>query len=557
MVRKSARPPLRIVPLGGLGEIGKNMTVIECENDILVIDCGLAFPEEEMLGVDIVIPDISYLRENMDKVRGVVLTHGHEDHIGAIPYLLPQLPVPFYGTPLTLGLVRGKLVEAGLAERFDGRALQAGEKASIGCFEVELFRVTHSVPDSVGLAIRTPAGLIVYTSDFKFDQTPVDGQVTDIGRLGELGQEGVLVLLSDSTGAERHGFTPSEKTVGKTLQEIFRSTRSRVLVASFATHLHRIQQVITAAYQQGRYAGVIGRSMEDTVQVAMSLGYLQVPEGMLLELEELDGLPPDKVVILTTGSQGEPMSALTRMAAGEHKRVTINPGDTVVIAATPVPGNEKMVARTIDNLYRRGARVIYGTEQGVHVSGHGSQEELKMMLNLTRPRFFVPIHGEYRHLVHHAALAEAVGIPRRNILIGENGSILEFSKGVAAVTGQVESGLVMVDGLGVGDVGSVVLRDRKQLAEDGILVVVIAVDQASGLLAAGPELVSRGFVYVRESEALLERARATVREAMERRNNHRTPDWAAIKNVIRDSLSRALFEETGRRPMILPIVIEV
>ncbi|MEW6546491.1 MAG: ribonuclease J [Bacillota bacterium] len=556
MVRKSARPTLRIIPLGGLGEIGKNMTVVECGDDLLVIDCGLAFPEEEMLGVDIVIPDISYLQQNMDRVRAVVLTHGHEDHVGAIPYLLPHLPVPFYGTPLTLGLVRGKLVETGAADQFDGRALQAGEKAEIGCFQVEFFRVTHSVPDAVGLAIRTPAGLVVHTSDFKFDQTPVDGRVSDIGRLGELGQEGVLVLLSDSTGAERPGFTPSEKSVGKTLQEVFRSTRSRVLVASFATHLHRIQQVITASYQQGRYVGVIGRSMEDTVQVAMTLGYLDVPEGMMLDIEELEGLPPDKVTILTTGSQGEPMSALTRMAVGEHKRVNINPGDTVVIAASPVPGNEKMVARTIDNLYRRGARVIYGPDAGVHVSGHGSQEELKLMLNLLRPRFFVPVHGEYRHLVHHAALAEAVGIPRRNILVGDNGSVFEFSKDVAAITGRVDAGILMVDGLGVGDVGSVVLRDRRQLAEDGIVVVVIAVDQETGELASGPEVVTRGFVYVRESEALLEQVRATVREALARRNNHR-PDWPQLKNVIRETLSRELFERTGRRPMILPIVMEV
>jgi ribonuclease J len=556
MVRKAARPTLRIVPLGGLGEIGKNMTVIECGDDMLVIDCGLAFPEEEMLGVDIVIPDISYLQENMDRVRAVVLTHGHEDHVGAIPYLLPHLAVPFYGTPLTLGLVRGKLVETGMAERFDGRALQAGEKAEIGCFEVEFFRVTHSVPDAVGLAIRTPAGLVVHTSDFKFDQTPVDGRVSDIGRLGELGQEGVLVLLSDSTGGERPGFTPSEKSVGRTLQEILRGTRSRVLVASFATHLHRIQQVITASYQQGRYVGVIGRSMEDTVQVAMTLGYLDVPEGMMLDIEELEGLPPEKVTILTTGSQGEPMSALTRMAVGEHKRVNINPGDTVIIAASPVPGNEKMVARTIDNLYRRGARVIYGPDAGVHVSGHGSQEELKIMLNLLRPRFFVPVHGEYRHLVHHAALAESVGIPRRNILVGDNGSVFEFSRDVAAITGRVDSGILMVDGLGVGDVGSVVLKDRRQLAEDGIVVVVIAVDQESGDLASGPEVVTRGFVYVRESEALLDEVRAIARDALARRSNHR-PDWPVLKNTIRETLSRELFERTGRRPMILPIVMEV
>lgn len=556
MVRKAARPTLRIIPLGGLGEIGKNMTVIECGDDMLVIDCGLAFPEEEMLGVDIVVPDISYLQENMDRVRAVVLTHGHEDHVGAIPYLLPHLPVPFYGTPLTLGLVRGKLVETGMAEQFDGRALQAGEKADIGCFQVEFFRVTHSVPDAVGLAIRTPAGLVVHTSDFKFDQTPVDGRVSDIGRLGELGQEGVLVLLSDSTGAERPGFTPSEKSVGKTLQEVFRATRSRVLVASFATHLHRIQQVITASYQQGRYVGVIGRSMEDTVQVAMTLGYLDVPEGMMLDIEELEGLPPEKVTILTTGSQGEPMSALTRMAVGEHRRVNINPGDTVIIAASPVPGNEKMVARTIDNLYRRGAKVIYGPDAGVHVSGHGSQEELKIMLNLLRPRFFIPVHGEYRHLVHHAALAEAVGIPRRNILVGDNGSVFEVSGDVAAITGRVDAGILMVDGLGVGDVGNVVLRDRRQLAEDGIVVVVIAVHRETGELASGPEVVSRGFVYVRESEALLEQVRATVRGALERRNNHR-PDWPGLKNLIRETLSQELFERTGRRPMILPIVMEV
>ena len=551
-----SRDCVSIIALGGYGEIGKNMTAIEYRDDIIVIDAGLAFPEEEMLGIDIVIPDIAYLVEKADRVRAIILTHGHEDHIGALPYILRTLHVPVYGTRLTLGLVNNKLREHGIEDAVM-KEIRPRDRLAIGPFKVEFFRVNHSIADCVGLAVHTPVGTILHTGDFKFDQTPVDGEVSDFHKLSELGDGGVLVLLSDSTNADRPGYTPSEKVVGRTLREIFSSEKSRILVASFASHVLRIQQVISAASEYGRKVAVVGRSMENVVATAMELGYLDVPKGVLVDIEEIKRMPPDRVVILTTGSQGEPMSALTRIASADHKKVEITPGDIVIIAATPVPGNETMVTRTIDNLFRRGARVIYEASSGVHVSGHASQEELKLMLNLVRPKYFVPIHGEYRHLIHHAELAASVGVPAGNILIGENGTVFEFSAREARIAGRVQAGNVLVDGLGVGDVGSVVLRDRKQLAEDGILIAVLAVDSETCELLSGPDIVSRGFVYVRESEQLMEECKERVRQILERCAESGLTEWSTIKSAVKDALSKFLYERVGRRPMILPIIMDI
>ncbi|MGE5589929.1 MAG: ribonuclease J [Bacillota bacterium] len=548
---------MQVIPLGGLGEVGKNMTVIRYENDMIVVDAGLAFPEEELLGIDIVIPDITFLLENKDKVRGLVLTHGHEDHIGGVPYLLKQMDIPVFGTPLTLGLVEGKLTEHGLVMPEGSRAVKPGETIKVGPFTVDFVRVNHSIPDAVSLALHTPAGTVVHTGDFKFDHTPVDGQPADFQKLAELGNQGVLVLLADSTNAERPGFTPSERVVGAALDEVIGKAEGRVLVATFASNVHRMQQVIDASYKFNRKVAVVGRSMENTVEVAHELGYLRIPEGTLVEVEEMDRFPANQLTLLTTGSQGEPMSALTRMSVSEHKRVEIIPGDTVLIAATPVPGNEKMVSRTINNLYKRGAKVIYPPKMLVHVSGHASQEEQKLMLNLIRPKYFVPVHGEYRMLIHHAQLAEATGVLRPNILIGENGTVFEFSRDSAAIVSKVTAGQTLVDGLGVGDVGNIVLRDRKQLSQDGILIVVVALDKNSGMVVSGPDVVTRGFVYVRESEALMEEAKTRVREALEDCEDRHITEWSTIKNNVRDALGKFLYDKTRRRPMILPIIMEV
>ncbi len=548
---------LQVIPLGGLGEIGKNMMVYRYEDDIIIVDTGLAFPEEEMLGIDIVIPDMTYIIENRDKVKAVFITHGHEDHTGALPYLLKNIDIPVYATALTMGLIEGKLVEHGLAMNEKSRAIKSGDSIKLGHFQVEFFRVNHSIADSVGLAIRTPVGIVVHTGDFKFDQTPVDSQVADFHKLAELGDQGVLLLLSDSTNAERPGYTPSEREVGKAIHSVFNKAKQRILLATFASNVHRIQQVIEAAVVHNKKVAVVGRSIENTVEVARELGYLKFPEGTVVPIEEIDRFPPNRVVILTTGSQGEPMSALTRMSVCDHKRVEIVPGDTVIIAATPVPGNEKLVSRTVNNLFRRGADVIYESRAGVHVSGHACQEELKMMLNLIRPKFFVPVHGEYKHLIHHRRLAEATGIPPANILLAENGTVMEFSRNKASITGKVTAGTVLVDGLGVGDVGNIVLRDRKQLSQDGILIVVLAMDKEAGLLAGGPDIVSRGFVYVRESEKLIEEARERVKSALEDCQDKRITEWSALKSTVRDALSKLLYERTRRRPMILPIIVEV
>lgn len=548
---------LQLIPLGGLGEIGKNMMAVKCGDNILVIDAGLMFPEEEMLGIDVVIPDITYLLENKDIVRAIVLTHGHEDHIGALPYVLRQLNVPVYGTKLTLGLLQGKLKENNMLGGTKLVTVKPRDVVQIGCFKVEFIRVSHSIPDAVALAIHSPVGTIVHTGDFKFDQTPVDGEVTDFHKFAELGDHGVLALLSDSTNVERPGYTMSERTVGQTFDETFREAKNRIIVATFASNVHRLQQAMSSAFKYGRRVAIAGRSMVNVVGIASELGYLTIPDDMLIELDEVSNYPVDQVVILTTGSQGEPMSALTRMALSDHKQVDIIPGDTVIISATPIPGNEKLVARTINNLFKQGAEVIYESFSGIHVSGHPSQEELKLMINLVRPKFLVPVHGEYRMLVKHAHLGMEMGIPAENVFVGENGQIIEFTKRTGRLAGRVTAGKVLVDGLGVGDVGNIVLRDRKQLSQDGIVIVVVTINKESGLVVAGPDIVSRGFVYVRESEELMDDAREKVKVALEKCEHRRITDWGTIKSNIRDVLGKYLYEKTRRRPMILPIIMEV
>lgn len=547
---------IQIIPLGGLGEIGKNMTVIRSGDDIIVIDSGLAFPEDDMLGIDLVIPDITYLLENRDLVRAIVLTHGHEDHIGALPYVLKQLDVPVYGTRLTLGIVAGRLKENDV--KADNLIpIIPGDQVQIGCMKVGFVRVSHSIADSVALCIKTPVGMIVHTGDFKLDQTPVDGKVMDFHKLAELGDQGVLVMLADSTNAERPGFTSSERCVGLTFDETFRNAKERIIIATFSSNIHRIQQAVDVACKYGRKVAILGRSMVNVVNIALELGYLEVPEGVIIDTDELNNYPGSGIVILTTGSQGEPMSALTRIAMSDHKKVDIIPGDTVIISATPIPGNEKLVSRTVDSLFRQGAEVVYEAASGIHVSGHASQEELKLMHNLIRPRFFIPVHGEYRHLIKHAKLAQELGLPKDNIFIAENGQIIEFSAERGAIAGKTTAGNVLVDGLGVGDVGNIVLRDRRQLSQDGILIVVVTMDKQRGCVAAGPDIISRGFVYVRESEGLMEEAREKVNQALEKCETSGITEWAAIKANIRDTLSKHLYEKTRRRPMILPIIMEI
>lgn len=550
-------PRVSIIPLGGIGEIGKNMTIVKFGDDIIVIDAGQMFPDEELLGVDSVIPDTSFLEDNADKVRAIVLTHGHEDHIGALPYILKEINIPIYGTRLTLGLVKAKLEEHNLLEKVELREIKAGGNSTIGPFFLEYLKVNHSIPDAIGIAIHTPVGIILHTGDFKIDQTPVDGVVMDLNKFAELGKKGVLLLISDSTNVERPGFTMSEKTVGRTIEDIFGYAEDRILVATFASNVHRIQQIIDAADKYNRKIAVIGKSMVNVVNIASELGYLSIPKELIVEIDEINKLPKNRIVIITTGSQGEPMAALSKIAVSNHRKVDIIPGDTVLIAASPIPGNEKLVARTINNLFKRGAKVIYESLSGVHVSGHASQEELKLILNLTKPKFFMPAHGEYRHLVKHVNLAEEVGVKRGNIFIVENGNILEISRNRGAIVGKVPAGKVLVDGLGVGDVGNVVLRDRKHLSQDGIIIVVITMDKQSGEIIAGPDIISRGFVYVRESEELLEEAREKVESALEKYERNRPQEWSIIKSIVRDALVNYLYEKTRRRPMILPVIMEV
>lgn len=550
---------LSIFALGGVGEIGKNMYVVQYGNDIVVIDSGLKFPEEDMLGIDIVIPDITYLLENRDKVRGILITHGHEDHIGGLPYVLKHLNVPVYGTRLTLGLIEVKLREANMLGETKRIVITADSELQLGCMKATFFRTNHSIPDSVGICLETPEGLVVHTGDFKFDQTPVNNQYADVHRMAEIGSRGVLALMSDSTNAERPGYTGSERMVGKELEEVFRRAKQRVVVATFASNVHRIQQVIDAAEATRRKLTVIGRSMVNVVNIASELGYLHIPDGMLIEPEEVNKLAADRVVILSTGSQGEPMSALSRMARSNHKKVDIMPGDTVIISATPIPGNERYVGRTVDELFRIGAEVIYGpgSASGVHVSGHGSQEELKLMLNIMKPKYFIPIHGEYRMLRHHALLAESVGVEPDNIFIVDIGDTVEIQNGVARKGPKVPCGNVLIDGLGVGDVGNIVLRDRKLLSQDGILVVVVTLSKQDGKILSGPDIISRGFVYVRESEGLLDEANKIVSTTLNRLMIDNVNEWASLKTHVKETLGRFLYEQTRRRPMILPIIMEV
>lgn len=558
MSKKNNTDKITIFALGGVGEIGKNMYVVQYGNDIVVVDAGLKFPEEDMLGIDIVIPDISYLTENRDKVRGILVTHGHEDHIGGLPYVLKHLNVPIYGTKLTLGLIESKLKEANLLGETKRILIDADSIVQMGSIQASFFRTNHSIPDSVGVCLETPEGTVVHTGDFKFDHTPVNGQYADLHRMAEIGKKGVIALLSDSTNAERPGFTPSESNVGKNLEDIFRKAQQRVVVATFASNIHRVQQVIDAAVATNRKLTVIGRSMVNVVTIASELGYLNIPDGMLIEPEEVNKMAADRVVILSTGSQGEPMSALTRMARNTHRKIDILPGDTVIIAATPIPGNEKFVGRTVDELFRLGAHVIYGGSiTGVHVSGHGSQEELKLMLNLIKPKYFIPIHGEYRMLRQHALLGEQVGIEKENIFIVDIGETIEIQGGTARKAGKVPSGNVLIDGLGVGDVGNIVLRDRKLLSQDGILVVVVTLSKQDGTILSGPDIISRGFVYVRESEGLLDEANRIVTNTLHKLMNENVNEWASLKTNVKDALGRFLYEQTRRRPMILPIIMEV
>jgi ribonuclease J len=556
---KKNNDALSIFALGGVGEIGKNMYVVQYGNDIVVIDSGLKFPEEEMLGIDIVIPDITYLVENRDKVKCILVTHGHEDHIGGLPYVLKMLNVPIYATKLTLGLIESKLKEAGLLGDTKRHLIHGESELQLGSMKASFFRTNHSIPDSVGVCLETPEGVVVHTGDFKFDQTPVNEQYADVHKMAQIGKKGVLVLLSDSTNSERPGFTGSERGVGRQLEEEFRRAQQRVVVATFASNVHRIQQVVDACVKTNRKLAVVGRSMVNVVNIATELGYLNIPDGMIIETDEVNKLAGERVAVLSTGSQGEPMSALTRMARASHRKVEIMPGDTVIIAATPIPGNEKYVGRTVDELFRLGANVIYGpgSASGVHVSGHGSQEELKLMLNFIKPKYFIPIHGEFRMLRQHGILAESVGVEKENIFLVDNGDVIEFHNGEGRKAGKVQAGNVLIDGLGVGDVGNIVLRDRKLLSQDGILVVVITLSKQEGKILSGPDIISRGFVYVRESETLLDEANRIVTSTLNKLMLENVNEWASLKNHVKEALGRFLYEQTRRRPMILPIIMEV
>ncbi|MBE3583712.1 MAG: ribonuclease J [Limnochordaceae bacterium] len=534
------------------------MWVLEYGSDIIVIDAGVEFPTEGMLGIDLVIPDMSYLQDRQDRIRALLVSHGHEDHIGAIPYFLERFPhVPVYGTRLTLGLITNKLVERHLDGQADLRVIKARDRVQLGQFEVEFIHVNHSIPDVVAMAVHTPEGTVVYATDFKFDQTPIDGIPTDYASLARLGEEGVLLLMSDSTNAERAGYTLSERVVGQTLDDVFRDAPGRLIVATFASNVHRIQQVIDAAQRYGRRVAFTGRSMVNVVRLAREMGYLRVPEGVLMELDDIERLAAAQTVIVTTGSQGEPTAGLTRMAMADHRRVGIIPGDTVIISATPIPGNERSIGNTINHLFRLGAKVIYHAVSGVHVSGHASQEELKLMLNLVRPRYFVPIHGEYRMLVQHSELAKMVGIPEDHIIIPDLGDRILVGEDTFTRGEQVPAGQVLVDGLGVGDVGTVVLHDRKQLSEDGVLIVVVTMDKQTRQVVAGPDVISRGFVYVKESEELMEATRQKALEILHQWEEDPMTDWGPVKNDVKDGLSAFIWERTKRRPMIMPVIMEV
>lgn len=547
---------LKIIPLGGLGEVGKNITVVEYKDDIILIDCGMTFPEDEMLGIDVVIPDVTYLFKNKNKIRGIVLTHGHEDHIGAIPYVLAKIDIPIYGTKLTLGLLENKLKEHKL-NNVSMNVVKHGETISLGVFDIEFIKTGHSIPDSAALAINTPVGMILHTGDFKVDYTPIDGDAIDLNRFAEIGNKGVLVLLADSTNAERPGYTMSERTVGNTFRDIFAQHKHRIIVATFASNVHRIQQIINASEQNNRKVVLSGRSMINTIGVALELGYLHIQEGTLIDINDMNKYQSNEITIITTGSQGEPMSALTRIAASEHKKIQLLPEDLVIISATPIPGNEKTVSKVINNLVEKGTEVIFEALADVHVSGHACQEELKLMHTLVKPKYFIPVHGEYRHLKKHAEIAESLGLPSENIFILENGNTIEFTKDSVSLGAPVASGNILVDGLGVGDVGNIVLRDRKHLSEDGLIVVVVTMSKKDGKILAGPDIISRGFVYVRESEDLMEEARNIVKEVLLDCEKRNITDWATLKSSVRDTLRNHLYDKIKRNPMILPIIMEV
>ena len=545
---------LRIIPLGGLEQIGMNITAFEYGDSIIVVDCGLAFPEDDMLGIDLVIPDITYLKDNIQKVKGFVFTHGHEDHIGALPYVLKQMNIPVYATKLTMGLIEHKLKEHNLLRTTKRKVVKPGQSINLGEFRIEFIKTNHSIQDAVALAIYSPAGIVVHTGDFKVDYTPVFGDAIDLQRFAEIGRKGVLALMCDSTNAERKGFTMSERTVGRTFDNIFADhTDSRIIIATFASNVDRVQQIINSAYKYGRKVVVEGRSMVNVISTASELGYLNAPENTLIDIDQMKNYPDSKMVLVTTGSQGESMAALSRMAANIHKKVTIKPGDTIIFSSNPIPGNEKAVSKVINELSAKGADVIF---QDVHVSGHACQEEIKLIYSLVHPRYALPVHGEYRHLKAQAKLAESLGIPKDRIFIMSSGDVMEMNQNTAKITGKVQTGAVFVDGLGVGDVGNIVLRDRQHLSEEGIMIVVLTLEKHSNQLLAGPDIVSRGFVYVRESEDLMGAARVTVEDALDECLRHRVSDWGRIKSVIKDSLGEFVWKKTKRRPMILPIIME-
>ncbi len=547
---------LRVVPLGGVGEIGRNSMIMEYERDAIVIDCGVMFPDAEMLGIDLVIPDFGYVYERIEKVRAIVITHGHEDHIGALPFIVPRLQVPIYGTRLTLGLIRARLEEHGLLKTTDLREVRALEELQIGAFQLKFFHVCHSIPDGVGIAITTPVGTVVHSGDYKFDQTPVDGIGPDFHTLGELGGKGVLALFGDSTYADRPGYSQSERVIYDSFESAFAEARGRIIVSTFASLISRIQQVMEVAADFGRKVAVVGRSMETNVPRAIELGFLTPADGVLIDKDDIDHMASDELVVVCTGSQGEPTSALARMANRDHRLIEIQSGDTVILSSTPIPGNEELVNRTIDRLFRQGADVLYQKVKPVHVSGHGSQEELKLLLGMLRPKYVVPIHGEYRHLVHHARIAESVGIPAENVLVAEDGDIIEFTSTSGRIVDRVPAGYVFVDGLGVGDVGTEVLRDRRRLAGDGILIVAITVDRHTGNLIDRPDLISRGFVYEPESSEVLEKAKKLLERTLEAEVSTK-PDWTYLKSKVRNTLGRHLYAATRRRPMIISVVTEV
>ncbi len=558
ITRNKPKNNLKIIPLGGLNEIGKNMTVFEYKDEIVIVDCGLAFPDNEMLGIDLVIPDVTYLENNKDKIKGIVLTHGHEDHIGGLPFFLKKINVPIYGTNLTIGLVANKLKEHKLDKKVKTHVRKAGDIITLGRFKIELIRVGHSIPDAVGLLINTPVGKVIHTGDFKIDFTPIDGDAIDLNRFAELGSSGILALMADSTNVERPGYTMSEKKVGKTFDRLFASAEKRIIVASFSSNVHRLQQIVDAANLCDRKIAFSGRSMVNMVKVASELGYINIPEGIQININDISRYPDNEIVVATTGSQGEPMSALVRMANAEHRQMTLQKGDTVIMSSSAIPGNEKTISNIINLLYEKGVDIIYeDTLDDIHVSGHACQEELKLIHSLVKPKYFIPVHGEYRHLARHAKLAEELGMSANNIFIGKNGNVIELNKDYAAMTETVPSGIIFVDGLGVGDVGNIVLKDRKVLSEDGLMVVVVTLSKKENKIISGPDIISRGFVYVRESEDLMEGARKVVSDALEECLSKNTKEWSTLKSAIRDSLGKHLYNKTKRNPMILPVITEI